>query len=999
MNSNETVFRFMSIRTGVKSKEKEKLCVKCWKGEGQQTATHKLLATAKANDDLDEMKKICKEFRKKPEYIDNTSKLKVNMQFVDEWAQNNYDLKIDDQKFKGEMQKLLGDSVVNIINSPGFKSDLENLTDTIITATIIKGENSPHINSLMRILKICHTLELFDAGDIKFDNKTIIAFLRKMQLILPSDVFPIPREKKQEPHIGVRNGGGKKEVIDKNKILGELADLQSAYKEVALVKTSVLISDVNRKKIDDVLPTVKAPSGFWFFSPRSEGSVIDKAMDKIETKVNLNTLTIPKEVSQYFTSSTKDVLKKLNINADAVNPKHSLYAIKTATTDLIVALLRDTNKEKVLRLGGLVIAYDKIKDALRNRVHIAVGNTDVSYAVSDVLASYVAGVGDLLLVKQQLKAYELSDFAHVENVLAGESKERTHRRKNVTEEEELIREETEETTEKDLQSTDRHEMQNEAERIVKNDLKAEAGLQVSGSYGPTVSFSANASVGFNMSSEESKRKSSTFAKEVTERTVESIKKKVIEERVKRVREEIEEINVHGINNEDGDEHIVGVYRWLNKVYDAQIFNYGKRMMLEFVIPEPSANYLYAILESPPEGSIILKPEEPMNIEGTELLRPKHIDDLNYEYWVSKYEVTSASVPPERLRSIVFQASKMTSKKQDAHSGFVEIPEGYQATDVVAHTLVFMQGGDRENWWFVFAVGDICFTYTDWVQSKSFSRPFTKQIAMSIRASDKVAGYAVAAHIMCEPTDEKWEQWRQDMYDAIMEAYWRQKSDYEEAMAAAAISEGIQIVGRNPLENRRNEQNELKRLAISLLTRQEFDEFNSLTIGDDGWPRLNFEEIDNEGPYIRFFENAFEWNHIIYVFYPYFWGQRNNWSKYLHFQDPDPDFAAFLKAGAVRVQVPVRPGFENAVTYFIQNQKIWEGDEVPIIGDDLYVSVTQEVAESLNAPDNMEPYSDPWEVAVPTSLVVLQRLDQIPGIRDVLTGNIINIGDGNGGNDE
>ena len=229
----------------------------------------------------------------------------------------------------------------------------------------------------------------------------------------------------------------------------------------------------------------------------------------------------------------------------------------------------------------------------------------------------------------------------------------------------------------------------------------------------------------------------------------------------------------------------------------------------------------------------------------------------------------------------------------------------------------------------------------------------------------------------------------------MEAYWRQKSNYDEAMAAASISEGVQILGRNPLENRRIEQNELKRLAISILTEQEFDEFNSLIIGDDGWPRLNFEEIDKEGSYIRFFENAFEWNNIMYIFYPYFWGQRNNWSKYLHFTDPDPDFAAFLKAGAVRIQVPVRPGFESAVSYFIKTKQIWEGDDVPMIGDDLYVSVTQEVAESLNAPDNAEPYSDAWEVTVPTSLVVVQNLEQIPGIRDKLTDKIIKIGEKNG----
>ncbi len=34
---------------------------------------------------------------------------------------------------------------------------------------------------------------------------------------------------------------------------------------------------------------------------------------------------------------------------------------------------------------------------------------------------FEAGVGDLLIVRQRLKAYELADFAHTENVLIGEA--------------------------------------------------------------------------------------------------------------------------------------------------------------------------------------------------------------------------------------------------------------------------------------------------------------------------------------------------------------------------------------------------------------------------------------------------------------------------------------------------------------------------------------------------------------------------------------------------
>ena len=59
--------------------------------------------------------------------------------------------------------------------------------------------------------------------------------------------------------------------------------------------------------------------------------------------------------------------------------------------------------------------------------------------------------------------------------------------------EEITTTESERETEKqhDLQSTERNEMQNEANKTVQSQSQLEAGLQVSGSYGPTVSFSAS----------------------------------------------------------------------------------------------------------------------------------------------------------------------------------------------------------------------------------------------------------------------------------------------------------------------------------------------------------------------------------------------------------------------------------------------------------------------------------------------------------------------------
>lgn len=46
-------------------------------------------------------------------------------------------------------------------------------------------------------------------------------------------------------------------------------------------------------------------------------------------------------------------------------------------------------------------------------------------------------------------------------------------------------------------------------------------------------------------------------------------------------------SLHGFNNTAGTTHIRGIYRWVDKKYKAQLFDYGKRLFLKFDVPEPA----------------------------------------------------------------------------------------------------------------------------------------------------------------------------------------------------------------------------------------------------------------------------------------------------------------------------------------------------------------------------------------------------------------------------
>lgn len=79
-------------------------------------------------------------------------------------------------------------------------------------------------------------------------------------------------------------------------------------------------------------------------------------------------------------------------------------------------------------------------------------------------------------------------------------------------------------------------------------------------------FNVGGNFAYNTSTEESNSQAVTQAKEITERALDRIVQKVKEERISKVIEEYSEENAHGFDNRKGDEHVTGVYRWVDKIY-------------------------------------------------------------------------------------------------------------------------------------------------------------------------------------------------------------------------------------------------------------------------------------------------------------------------------------------------------------------------------------------------------------------------------------------------
>jgi hypothetical protein len=586
------------------------------------------------------------------------------------------------------------------------------------------------------------------------------------------------------------------------------------------------------------------------------------------------------------------------------------------------------------------------------------------------------GIGDLLVVKETIWKYELGEVAHIENVLQSESKERIHRRLDRTEQ--TIFSETETTTqsERDLQTTERFELQTEVQKTLQKESEIGLGLEVSGGYGP-VKVTASADYATSTSQTESASSASSFAQEIVDRSVESLTERIKESLTTTIVNEIEETNTHGFDNSNGTGHISGVYRWVDKYYLAQVYNYGRRLMFEFIVPQPAAFYLHARKASAAAAAGSLTPPEPLadDFSFTD------IKPGNYETWVDTFQVANVSPPPPMYK-IVGKAFDQSGPNPGARGDSLSVPEGYLAKEAHVHWSYTYSGVDRLN----VVVGQQRFALHG---DESFHTLDDEDAVVPIAINaNNILQYAITVEVKCKRSDETLQAWQLASYNAIVEAYNQQKAAYEAQMAAHELSQGVAISGNNPDQNRRIEREELKRGSLTLLTNQHFADFDAtlINVAPHGYPEFDVAEAMEDARYIQYLEQSLEWDNMSYLFYSYFWGRKEEWAVISQLSDTDPQFAEFLKAGSARVLVPVRRHYEQSILYYLRTGEIWNGGEIPTINNELYVSIVDEMMAAADADlANATAMGEPWEVKLPTELVQLQEDATLPDWTDELFG--------------
>ena len=310
-------------------------------------------------------------------------------------------------------------------------------------------------------------------------------------------------------------------------------------------------------------------------------------------------------------------------------------------------------------------------------------------------------IGDLLVTKQQLLKYDTGEVAHIENILAGESKTRTHRNLDRTEVTTTHESEAENETLRDLETTERFEMDKEASKVLSTNFNINAGVTASADYG-TYQLGAYINGGYSSSTQESNKQASKFSKDVTEKTLQRVKTIVRDMQTVHVLKETESTNVHTLENPNA-QHVNGVYQWVDKYYLNRIVNYGRRLMLEFQIPEPANFYLFRSIHSKLQNDSVIMPIEPaeckISVEKDKeigLTSPTVLTDYNYTFWAAYYGATDIEPPPALyitssygIGALYGDPTDFQPSKTGVYSKDIPImPDGYQVVAAKVYTHAF-----------------------------------------------------------------------------------------------------------------------------------------------------------------------------------------------------------------------------------------------------------------------------------------------------------------------
>jgi hypothetical protein len=502
-------------------------------------------------------------------------------------------------------------------------------------------------------------------------------------------------------------------------------------------------------------------------------------------------------------------------------------------------------------------------------------------------------------------------------------------------------------------------------------------VSVSGGYGPMISGSVSTNYSTQSSESQSREASIRQSNEVTKKASARSRK---EHRVSfklAKKTGVEDQTVRRMKNPDPVNPVRYDYYQLMRRWRVDLRRYGVRLTYDLTIPEPAVDLLELYRE-------LAELETTIEKGFTFDLDPELVTRDTWSYYANLYGTLIEPPPP---LYVAVQGIKIGGPwgEGEAHVDELHIkcPEGYGYYDetepLVLRCTVDSDDpevkGFTEVWW-------------------HNGNPMSSELGYGIVEQTSLEQLvSIRAWFMLE--DDYYEAWRVKAYQTLQEAanklYLENRQKLQERRARLLAETN----GTDALTLRKLEREELMKNVIRWLFGPGFSftppGVSSPYYTDTGVvvdePTVG--AVLGHGQLISFLHQALEWENLNSFLYPYFWTPADRWRERLRIRHEDATHEAFLRAGAARIVLPIRIGWEDAFLSLISTGAIdTENHPYQTIAEEIqnYAHTNYPGIPSAN-PEEIDPAESTehtegrliasWYEYTPTSAIDIRIAEQTP----------------------
>ncbi len=585
----------------------------------------------------------------------------------------------------------------------------------------------------------------------------------------------------------------------------------------------------------------------------------------------------------------------------------------------------------------------------------------------------VEPVGNLHLERVEMypAGVERGELAHSVPLAPGETVNISHKEWSITEREfeDIVQDFFEGYSEQGVAEKTDIAMSNDSQSQHATALNVGASLSASyGSVTLSTNFGYSATANDSQSKKDSRNHSMSITKKASARTKKDHK---VTFKVTSVAGS-EDQSVRVIANPSTTDTMRIDYFQLARKWKIDLLRYGLRMTYDIAIPNPGSGIVTLVEDVKALDALISTPFTftlPLSAIYYNSLATDPRLISNYDQLAAEYNATVTAPPEARKWVNVHKETQMVNDYDNVHFDSVEfdIDEGYYIYQFQLEFNFQIDQGDSRS-------------YFEMIGGESIASGISRLIGESGHLSvdfmyQYVYNYAINITFICRPKVQVLLDWRLQVWNQIRQAaedqYNKGLQNYKEQQVKLIQ----QIADYDALTLRRMEQEEIMKGVLRWLLGPQFYlvPFNiaSLFGPDTNDPQVQdvldpnrlsqaeWIDVMEHGEFIKYIHNAIEWENVLYFTYPYFWDDNKLWDFKKFLYHPDPTHRTFLRAGAARVVLTIRPGFEPSFSSLVES-----GAFNALPGPHPYVTIAQEIQDFANTNYPGFPPANPEQNARP-----------------------------------